>query len=79
MRPIRQLFSPLADNFLQVWSAQSSSTNAHSNDSSPLRLARISQSESVSSSEGKNTSRSIKSTSGYEKLYTKYNQENSKS
>ena len=79
MRAIRQLFSPLADNFLQVWTAQSSLANARSNDNPSLSSARISQIDYLETDETKGADRSTKSTSGYEQLYTKYNKENSNS
>ena len=79
MRAIRQLFSPLADNFLQVWTAQSSLANARSNDNPSLSSARISQIDSLETDGTKGADRSTKSTSGYEQLYTNYNKENSNS
>jgi hypothetical protein len=79
MRYFRQLFSPLADNFLQVWFAHSVNGTSHDNQHSPLSLGRDKKNISVKLSGKVRGHRPTLMSTGYKQLHTNYNKENGKS
>lgn len=78
MSPFRQLFSPLADSFLQVWSAQSTN-GSYGRKPSEIDYKRISNTNSNKSAMANGAIRGTQPSSEYEKLFKQYNQENGKS